>query len=50
MINGDETIINQESIKEPAAELGRPTRTLCSPPFTAATPARKHGASVARRN
>ena len=28
MINGDDTIINHESIKEPAAELGRPMKTL----------------------
>jgi hypothetical protein len=27
MINGDDTIINHERIKEPAAELGRPMKT-----------------------
>jgi hypothetical protein len=41
MINGDDTIINHERIKEPAAELGRPMKTLTvlsRDPFTAATP------------
>jgi hypothetical protein len=53
MINGDDTIINHERIKEPAAELGRPMKTLTvlsRDPFTAATPARKAGTSVAPRN
>ena len=53
MINGDDTIINHERIKEPAAELGRPMTTLTvlsRDPFTAATPARKAGTSVAPRN